>query len=179
MEIKEHIYKSNSLIDCSYKLSLSEQRLISLGCKKLKPIFVDKNITIDEFKILVEANIFDPIEITVPEYKAEFGVKSNNVYGEMKSIVDSLYERSIVYYDNKGKLTKKRWVITSIFDEEIKSVIIKFHPDLLVDLLVFKGQYTKLNYSFLTTVKNSYVGRIYELLRQYLFIKKRYFEISE
>lgn len=179
MKEKNHIMKSNNLIDCSYKLTLSEQRLINLACKKLKPKFIDKNISMDEMIALVKTNAFEPIEITVPEYKKEFKVKSNNIYSEMRSVADSLFERKIVYYDDKGVLTKKRWVITSRFDDSSKRVSLQFHPDLIMDLLVFRGKYTKLNYSFLTSIKNSYTGRIYELLRQYLTLKKRVFDLND
>lgn len=179
MKEKNHIIKSNNLIDCSYKLTLSEQRLINLACKKLKPKFIDKNISMDEMITLVKANVFEPIEITVPEYKKEFKVRSNNIYNEMTSVADSLFERKIVYYDDRGVLTKKRWVITSRFDDSSKKVSLQFHPDLIMDLLVFRGKYTKLNYSFLTSIKNSYTGRIYELLRQYLALKKRVFDLND
>ena len=176
---KQHIMKSNNLIDCSYKLTLSEQRLINLACKKLKPMFVSKNISFEELKMLAETNFFEAIEITVPEYKKEFKIKSNNVYNEMARVTNSLFEKEIIYFDEEGNLTKKRWVITCKFNEVTKKVIIKFHPDLLMDLLIFKGQYTKLNYSFLTTTKSFYASRLYELLRQYLNIGCRGFDIQD
>lgn len=176
---EQHIVKSNNLIDCSYKLTVSEQRLINLACKKLKPMFVDKNISIRELKILAETNFFDPIEISVPEYKKEFKVNSNNVYKEMAKTTSDLFEKEIIYFDEDESLVRKRWVITCKFNEVTKKVILKFHPDLLMDLLIFKGRYTKLNYSFLTTTKSFYSGRVYELLRQYLSIGNREFELQD
>lgn len=180
MELKkEHIIKSNNLIECSYNLTLMEQRLINLACKKLKPMFIDKNVSIEEFKRLAMANLFEDIEIGVPEYKNEFNVKSNNIYAEMDKATSSLFEKKITYYDEEGFLVEKRWVITSKYNKSTKKVRLKFHPDLLMDLLIFKGRYTKLNCTFLSTVKSFYSARLYELLRQYLNIGSRSFEVEE
>lgn len=176
---KKHIMKSNNLIDCSYRLTLNEQRFINMACKKLKPIFVDKNLSVNELEALASANVFGEIEIGIPEYKREFGVKSNNIYTEIEGIANSLYEKEITYYDENECLVRKRWVITCKFNKSTKKVILKFHPDLLMDLMIFKGRYTKLSYSFLTTVKSFYAGRLYELLRQYLAIGTRGFDLEE
>lgn len=176
---KKHIMKSNNLIDCSYRLTLNEQRFINMACKKLKPIFVDKNLSVNELEALASANVFGEIEIGIPEYKREFSVRGNNIYTEIESIANSLYEKEITYYDENETLVRKRWVITCKFNKSTKKVILKFHPDLLMDLMIFKGRYTKLNYSFLTTVKSFYAGRLYELLRQYLAIGSRSFELEE
>lgn len=176
---KQHIVKSNNLIDCSYKLTLAEQRLINLACKKLKPIFVSKNISFEELVLLAKTNFFEPIEITVPEYKREFNIKSNNVYREMVKITESLRKKEIIYFDEEKGLIKKWWVITSIYDFKAKKVYITFHPDLIMDLLIFNGQYTKLNYSYLATTKSFYSNRMYELLRQYLNIGYRSFDIQD
>lgn len=150
-----------------------------MACKKLKPIFVDKNLSVNELEALASANVFGEIEIGIPEYKREFGIRSNNIYTEIESIANSLYEKEITYYDESENLVRKRWVITCKFNKVTKKVILKFHPDLLMDLMIFKGRYTKLNYSFLTTVKSFYAGRLYELLRQYLAIGTRSFELDE
>lgn len=176
---KQHIVKSNNLIDCSYKLTLAEQRLINLACKKLKPIFVSKNISFEELVLLAKTNFFEPIEITVPEYKREFNIKSNNVYREMVKITESLRKKEIIYFDEEKGLIKKWWVITSIYDFKAKKVCITFHPDLIMDLLIFNGRYTKLNYSYLATTKSFYSNRMYELLRQYLNIGYRSFDIQD
>lgn len=177
---KELIIKSNSLIEGNSKLTLSEQRLINLACKRLKPIFVNKNISINDFKLLAETMAFEPIEISVEEYKKEFRVRSNNIYIELSKTADSLFNKEIIYFDDDENLVKKRWVITCKYNSNDKKIGIKFHPDLITDLLVFKGGYTQLDGSFMNSVKTIYTSRFYEILKQYLNIGSRtmdYFDL--
>lgn len=179
MDTKQHIYKSNNLIECSYKLSLNEQRIIYLACKKLRPIFVDKNLSIEEFTLLAKANLFEEIEIKVSEFAQEFDIKSNAMYSQLKLVTEGFYQKEIVYIDDDENIARKRWLITSIYNDKTHTIKVKFHPDLVKDLLVFKGKYTKLNYSFLSTAKNAYSARVYELVRQYLKIGKREFTLDD
>lgn len=176
---KTHIVKSNGLIDSSYKLTLAETRLINIACKKLKPKFVERNISLSELDKLVMANMFGEMEISIPEYKDEFNIKSNSIYKELKSVAESLYEKGIEYFDEEGSLVKKRWVITCKYNDKTKKVVIRLHPDLMLDLMVVRSNYTKLNYSFMTTVKSFYASRLYELLRQYLRIGQRTFDLND
>lgn len=173
-----HIYKSNNLIESSYKLTIAEQRILYMGIKKLKPIFISKNLPIKDIQDLMKANVFDEIEITVAEYKKEFNIRSNNVYDDLVNVCNRLFERTIKYYDGK-ELIKKRWVITCKYNEENKSVKLKFHPELIMDLLIFKNKFTILRCDVTKSIKNSYTYRIYELLKQYEKIGKREFVIDD
>lgn len=176
---KRLIVKSNSLIEGNSKLTLSEQRLINLACKKLKPIFVNKNMSINDFKLLAETMAFEPIEITVGEYKNEFSINSNNIYKELSKTAESLFQKEIIYFDDEENLVKKRWVITSKYSTKERKIGIKFHPDLITDLLVFKGGYTQLDYVFMNSVKSIYTSRFYEILKQYLNIGIRTLDLSD
>lgn len=176
---KDMILKSNNLIDCSYKLTLSEQRILNIACKRLKPMFLDKNTSMNEFKRLAETLAFEPIEISISDYVTEYSVKSKNIYLELSKVASSLYEKEIIYFDEDDNLTRKRWVITCKYKENEGKIALKFHPDLVTDLLVFKGSYTQLNSDFLATARSFYASRLYELLRQYLLIGKRDFDLEE
>lgn len=176
---REVIIKSNNLIDCSYKLTLAEQRILNIACKRLKPMFVDKNISMNEFKMLSETMAFEPIEISVYDYVKEYNIKSKSIYKELSKIATSLYEKEIIYFDEDDNLTRKRWVITCKYKDKEGKISLKFHPDLITDLLVFKGSYTQLNTAFLNGVKSFYASRLYELLRQYLVIGVRKFELED
>jgi len=153
--------------------------LIYLGAKKLKPLFIEKNVSIEQMQKLILTNIFADIEIDAYEYKKEFNVNSNNVYAEMETIANRLYNRTIQYVDSDNSIVKKRWVITCKYNKESKKVIVRFHPDLIMDLLIFKNQYTILRYDIAKRIKNSYTYRIYELLKQYVKIGKRKFTLND
>lgn len=150
-----------------------------MATKKIKPIFINLNAPPEEIKNMIKSKTFEPIEIDVIDYKKEFNIRSNNLYNELSSVADKLYERSILYINEKGNLVKKRWVITCEYNERDKSIKIQFHPDLIMDLLIFKNKFTILQYDVSKSIKNSYTYRLYELLKQYLKIGKRTFMIGE
>lgn len=153
----KHITKSNNLIDCSCKLTLNEQRFINMAFNKLTSIFVDKNLSISELKELVRANVFREIEIGLPEYKKEFGVNSDNIYMEIENIANSLYGKEIVYLDKDNTLVRKRWIITCKLNKSTEKVTIKFHPDLIMNLMMFKDRYAN-ELSFIE--KKSFIDRL-------------------
>ena len=72
-------YKSPNLIMSSYDLSLTEHRIITLGCKKIKPIYVEKRMSPNDLNNAFQAMKFSDIEISVSEYKQEFNIKGNNI----------------------------------------------------------------------------------------------------
>lgn len=185
-EDKKYIYKSNNLIESSYKLSVSEQRLIYMGVKKLKPIFIKHNMTKEDIEknialqqLLEKDHPFDEIEITVSEYKKEFNIKSNNIYDTMVDISKRLFDRKIQYISESGEMVQKRWVISCSFNEMTNSIRLRFHPDLLIDMLVFKNRFTMLDYEVGKSIKNNYTYRLYELLKQYVAIGKRKFTLEQ
>src|SRR3712207_271846 len=152
---KSIIYKSNTLIEGSYYLSLNEQRLIWLGARKLKPIFINSNLTPEEMRKMIMVNMFDLIEINVFEFKKAFNIKSNNLYEDLSKITNKLYNRSVILYDENDNLIKKRWVITCKYDENRKSVFLQFHPDLIMELLVFSKKFTPLEFDISSHIRRS------------------------
>lgn len=176
---KSIIYKSNTLIEGSYYLSLNEQRLIWLGARKLKPIFINSNLTPEEMRKMIMVNMFDLIEINVFEFKKAFNIKSNNLYEDLSKITNKLYNRSVILYDENDNLIKKRWVITCKYDENRKSVFLQFHPDLIMELLVFSKKFTPLEFDISSHIRSTYTYRIYELLKQYANLGKRLFSFEE
>lgn len=175
------IYKSNRLIESSYQLSVQKNRLIFLAMRKLKKIILDKNTNIEQVEESIKTAKFEPMFIDVVDYKRAFGLKTNKVYQDLESIANDLYDDEIWYINEKNdNLTRKRWVITIEYDKDKKGVKLQFHPDLIRDLLVFKGQYTKLfSEDFADKLRCKYSFRIYELCKQYLILGHRDFYLEE
>lgn len=165
-KVLKQIVKSNNLIESSYILTPPEQRLIYLASTKLKITMLDNNLTIEDVKQQIKQAQFDNIEISVSDYKKEFGIKSNRIYEELEETAKRLYDRSIIYLEGE-KIVTKRWVITCKYDNQMGSIILQFHPDLIRDLLIFKSKYTILLLENTKDIKRSYTYRIYELLKQY------------
>lgn len=176
---KKQIVKSNSLIESSYKLTVSEQRLIYLGSSLLNIRMIDKDLTVEEVTRLIHTAMFEPIHIDVPTFKKVFGIKAKSIYKDIKETVERLYDRDLVYVDTKGKIVHKRWVITCKYDDECKCIDLQFHPDLIRDLLVFKDKYTIMNLSDTKNIKSNYTYRFYELLKQYEKFGIRVFELED
>lgn len=176
---KDVIIKSNVLIDSGYKLTLQEQRIVNIACNKLIPMFVKKNISIEEFSRLAQTMAFELIEISVADYLGVYKTKSKAIYKELEKVATSLYEKEIVYFDEDSNLTRKRWVITCKYKDNEGKIALRFHPDLIKDLLIFQSNFTNLNYNVLTNVKSFYASRMYELLRQHMFVGKRKFELQD
>ena len=67
-----------------------KQRIITLGCKKIKPLYIENKMTPNDLKKLATALEFSNIEISVSEYKKEFNVNTNNIYDSLEKYSNKL-----------------------------------------------------------------------------------------
>ena len=174
-----YVFKSHNLIESGYNFTLNEQRLTYLASKKLKPKYIKSNIKPSQLNSHLANVTFKDLKIHVNEFKDVFGIKSNNLYSVLKDTADSLYEKSIQYLQDDGTFVKKRWVTTCKYNDEGKYVELTFHPDLILDLLVIKGRFGKMNYNSIKTFKTTYAFRFYELLQNFAYKGIRTFELQD
>lgn len=167
-----YTYKSSQLIESSYELSLTEQRIISLACKMIQPIYIEKRVKPSDLENVLGAMKFSKIEISVNEFRKEYNIKANNIYELIAEAASNLYERNIRYYNENGKLVDKRWVSTCIYDDSNKSVKLTFNSDMILDLLVFKGKYVALFFDMSQNIRSKYAFRLYEILKNYSYLGK-------
>lgn len=165
LDNSKYTYKSTELIESSYELSVTEQRLISMGCKLLQPLYIEKKIKPSELTSALAAITFSQLEFTAAEYRKEFNIKANNIYGIIEEAANNLFERKISYFDENGDLTDKRWVSTCKYDSKNNRVYMTFNIDMIQDLLVFKGKYVALFFDMTQNVKSKYAYRLYEILK--------------
>ena len=176
--IKREIVKSNNLIEGSYKLTTSENRLIDLALSNLEVVMLDKNLSAEDVRSLIKQKDFELLYVYVSDYKKEYNIKNNTIYSELVETANRLYNRNITYLENND-LVKKRWVITCKIAEDRSAVAIQFHPDLISDLLVFKSDYTRFDFDVKKYIRSYYACRIYELLKQYQVFGQRIFEVGQ
>lgn len=176
--VKRQIIKSNNLIESSYKLTMSENRLIDLALTNLEVIMLDKNLSAEEVKNLIKLKQFDEIEVNVIDYKKEYDIKNNSIYEDLAETAKRLYDRSLIYFENDDLVTK-RWVITCKYKGDRCAIGLQFHPDLIPDLMIFKGSFTKFDFDVKKYIKSYYTCRIYELLKQYEGFGLRKFEVDQ
>lgn len=166
----EYTYKSSHLIESSYELSLTEQRIVSLGCKKIKPIYIEKRVKPSDLENVLTVMKFSGLKISVNEFKKEYNIKANNIYEIIEQATKDLFQRKISYYDEKGVLTDKRWVSTATYDKFDRAIYLTFNPDMILDLLVFKGKYVALFFDMSQNIRSKYAFRLYEILKNYSYL---------
>ena len=179
MDNDKYIYKSNNLVESSYSLSLNAQRLIYMGAKKLKPIYIKSDIKPSQLNTFLATQTFGNLKIYVTDFKREFNIKGNYLYETLVDVAKELWDSKIQYLSNDGKIIEKRWVITCEYDPSDCCISPTFHPDLILDLLVFKNKYNKLQHDASKVLKNSDQIRTYELLKRYVKKGVRRFELED
>lgn len=179
MDNEKYIYKSNNLVESSYSLSLNAQRLIYMGAKKLKPIYIKSDIKPSQLNTFLATQTFGNLKIYVTDFKREFNIKGNYLYETLVDVAKELWDSKIQYLSNDGKVIEKRWVITCEYDPKDCCISLTFHPDLILDLLVFKNKYNKLQHDASKVLKNSDQIRTYELLKRYVKKGVRRFELED
>lgn len=179
LENDKYIYKSNNLIESSYNLSLNEQRLIFMAIRKLKPIYVKSDIKPSQLKTYAATREFGDLRIYANEFKKEFELTGNSHYERLAKIADTLFENRIQYLQDDGTFVKKRWVITCSYNKAEKYITLTFHPDLILDLLVFKSRFGELRYDSSKKFKTNYAFRTYEILKNAAYKGFRRMEVSD
>jgi plasmid replication initiation protein len=179
MDTDTYVFKSHNLIESGYNFTLNEQRLTYLASKKLKPRYIKSNIKPSQMKTLFGNETFKDLRIYVNEFKDVFDLKSNNMYKVLADTAHSLKQKNIQYLQDDGVFVEKSWVITSKYNQEGKYIELTFHPDLILDLLVIKGRFGKMEYNATKKFTTSYAFRIYELLQNYAYKGCRRFELED
>ena len=157
---KELIVKSNQVIEASYQLSSTEQRIVLAAISKISR---DAEITDDEI-----------YRVTVDDLK-NLGVHEKTAYRDLKDGVNRLYDRSInLAIDDES--IKMRWVQSIRFLESKSVVGLRFSKEILPFISNLSREFTKYSLSDIAGMSSAYAIRIYELLSQYRSIGKR--EIS-
>lgn len=167
----EYTYKSPDLISTSYELSITQQRIISLACKKMQPIYIEERVSPDDLNKVLGAMKFRLINISVSEFRKEYNIKGKNIYQYLENEVADLYNQGFYYIGEDDKLKMRRWVSSCDFDRKNGNISLTFNIDILLDLLIFKGKYVALLFDMSQNIKSKYAFRIYEILKSKAYIK--------
>ena len=157
---KNHVVKSNQVIEASYQLSAVEQRIVLAAISRIPK---NQPITDDEL-----------YPVSVHELK-QLGVHEKTAYRDLKEGINRLYERSInLSIDDES--IKMRWVQEIQFLDSQSVIGIRFSKPILPFISNLSREFTKYALSDIAGINSGYGIRIYELLVQYRQIGKR--EIS-
>lgn len=156
------VYKDNYLVEASYKLSLIEQRLMLYCISKLNPQEPQQTQT-----------------ISVEDFIKQFpDVKKNHAYNQIKTAVNSLYERSIKVKDPKY-VEEFRWIQSKKYFSNEGSAVIEFSNAVMPYLCQLEKQFTNYQLRNISGFKRTYSIRLYELLTQYRSLKSRIISVLD
>lgn len=158
----ELVVKSNQVVEASYRLSVTEQRVLLSAIAK-----IPKQVEVSD-DVIYTVNVQDLNKI---------GIHEKASYRELKLAVDRLYERSINFID--GTTSKIRWVQRIDFNDSKSEIAIRFSKDILPYISNVKENFTQYLLSDVATMRSAYSFRLYELLAQYKKISKRLIAIDE
>ncbi len=159
------VYKSNSLVEACYRLSVIEQRIV-LAC--ISQVRRDEPIT-DEIMYSVTAT--DIAEVSENDIKT--------TYRDLQEGALRLKRREVRIEKEANGNTKRKqvlicgWVQSIMYIESEGRVCLRFNKDMLPYLTELSAQFTKYRLKAVAKMDSSYAIRLYELLIQWRDIHER------
>lgn len=148
------VVKDNALINASYSLDLSEQRVILQGIVKSR----ETEAGFDSLK---------PVSIHASEYAKQFGLTTDAAYKALKEAVHSLFERQFSFtelQDGKVKVVKSRWVCQIAYVDDLAEVQIIFSPAVASMCTRLESHFTSYDLDQIAGLTSKYAVRLYELV---------------
>ncbi|MEQ5821845.1 replication initiation protein [Halomonas sp. SCS19] len=153
------VYKSNALVEASYRLTPAEQRIM-LGC--ITQVRRDQPLT-DEVMY----------SVSVTDYAALVGTDSHSTYKELADAALRLKRREVwlrEYPNGQGKRPKTlvtSWVQSIAYVESEGRVELRFTKDMLPYLTQLTEQFTRYALEDVAKMTSAHAMRLYELLCQW------------
>jgi plasmid replication initiation protein len=160
------LYKSNSLINSLYDLSLQEQRIILILISMVNPR---------------EDKEFINFEMPVEMFKNIIGLDSKGgYYQELEEVVKKLMKRSFKIDRPEGDgWLRINWLSSCEYKKGAGCIELEISAKLHPYLLDLKSHYTSYRLKNILPLRSGYSIRIYELLKQYETIGERYLTLEE
>ncbi|MGO5066926.1 replication initiation protein [Clostridium sp. LCP25S3_F8] len=155
------IYQSNKLIEASYFLTVTEQKLVRLLASMIRK----------------DDNDFKEYKFSTKDLIKILNTSKGRFYRDIDNITDLLMQRIIKIKDiSNGEFEKYHWVDVAKYKSGV--LILKINKDLKPFYLSLDW-YTKYQFKNIMQFKSTYSFRIYELLKQYEKIGYRIITINE
>lgn len=156
MRKNDLIVKDNALIEASYSLDVTEQRLILLSIIEARE--TGKGITPDGF-----------LEIHASSYMNQFNVEKHAAYEALSNACKSLFRRYFTYQDiepktGKPRLNESRWVSKVAYIQSAAMVQICFAPDVIPLITRLETNFTSYEIQQISSLSSAYAIRLYEVI---------------
>ena len=152
------IYKSNALVEASYRLSVYEQRIV-LAC--IAQVRRDAPLTDQQLYNVSAQQIADMT-----------GTQLGTAYQNLKSAAERLYRREVTLREapngrGRAKVRLTRWVQTVEYLEAEGMVALRFGTDMVPYLSQLTEQFTRYALADVAHMDSAHAIRLYELLCQW------------
>ena len=150
------VVKDNALINASYNLETTEQRLIMLAIMRAREM--GESITTSS-----------KLEIHADSYAQLYGVSLDAAYKALKEAVNNLFNRQFSYsqaHKKTGKigLVRSRWVSRIFYVDDLGLLEITFAPDVVPLITQLEQRFTSYQVKQVANLTSKYAIRLYELL---------------
>jgi plasmid replication initiation protein len=148
------VVKDNALMNASYNLEVTEQRLILLAIINARE--TGAGITSDS-----------KLEIHASDYSKQFDVTKEAAYKVLKSAVNNLFERQFSFQEETRKgvgTVRSRWVSRIKYIDDSATLEITFAPDVVPLITRLEQHFTSYQIIQVAQLTGKYAIRLYELL---------------
>ena len=150
------VVKDNALINASYNLEVTEQRLILLSIIRARE--TGQGLSSDS-----------KLEIHASDYASRFDVTKEAAYNALKNAVNNLFERKFSFKEihkdtNKEIVVKSRWVSRIAYVDDLATLEITFAPDVVPLITRLEKHFTSYQLKQVAQLTSKYAIRLYEFL---------------
>lgn len=152
------VYKSNALVEASYRLSVYEQRII-LGC--IVQVRRDAPLTDQQL-----------YTVSAQQIAKDAGVSVDRAYQHLKTASERLFRREVTLHEapnGKGgaKVRLTRWVQEVVYQENQGTIALRFSQPMVPYLSQLSAQFTRYALTDVAKMTSAHAIRLYELLCQW------------
>lgn len=160
----ELVVKDNILINASYNLEVTEQRLILLSIIQARD--TGQGITADS-----------KLEIHASAYMNAYNVDKHAAYTALKEAANNLFERQFSFKEAHKNtdvmgIVRSRWVSRIKYVDELAILEITFSPDVVPLITRLEKHFTSYQLKQVSQLTSKYAIRLYELLIAWREVRK-------
>lgn len=157
------VTKANALVEASFRLNVSEQRVLALLCAQVGPDDED----------------FKPYRFKASELQALIESHNKDEHARLKELAAGLMEKTLRIQRPRGGWLMVNWVSSAEYLPGTGTVELCFDPKLKPYMLRLKERFTTYKLRNVVKLRSRYSVRLYELLKEFEGIGKRSFELAD
>lgn len=169
-EKQELVYKSNRLVEASYRLDLIEQRIVLAAIVAAR----ESQMGLGEGYVTLHSKQFTEV----------FGMEDGNVYAQLKGALQTLFHRFVTFRDidpesGQDRLTQVRWISSASYITGAGAIQLRFTQEMVPYITRLETEYTRYRLERIGRMSSAHAVRLYELLLQVANLGHRTLAIAE